>query len=68
MTTPTQQLRDLLVSHEPWDPYAAALQLLDIVDKQQEQINRLQGIVDSQADRIRAIGLGLQRANGVHGA
>lgn len=66
MTT-TQQLRDRLITHGHGDPYGTSLQLLDIIDRQQGQIDRLQSIVDNQADRIRAIGLGLQRTNGVHG-
>lgn len=70
MTTPAQQLCSQILSNPNVSIGTAAMlvKLIDIVDKQQAQIDRLEGIVNNQADRIRAIGLGLQRTNGVHGA
>lgn len=73
MSTPTttQQLRSQVLGNlnVPIDTAAMLVKLIDIVDRQQEQIDRLEAIVDNQADRIRAIGSGLRRrANGVHGA
>lgn len=68
MTTSTQQLRDLLVSHDVFDPFILAKALLDIIDQQQAAIDELRNVMLGHERRIADINRNISRLNKVHGA